>query len=63
MCLTGSIFIDIVEGARGWVFSTVINCLVVLVLTALLRSISVFFGSSPREREKEKRNDRQEKNI
>ena len=38
-----------------------VRWLVVLGLTALWDSISVYIGLSPREREKEKRNDRQEK--
>ena len=37
------------------------GCLVVLGLTALRDSILVYIGPSPREREKEKRNDRREK--
>ena len=37
-----------------------ISWLVVLGLTALRGSISVYIGPSPREREKEKRNDRRE---
>ena len=35
-----------------------VGWLVVLGLTALLDSISVYIGPSPREREKEKRSDR-----
>ena len=38
------------DGMVGW--------LVVLGLTALLDSISVYIGPSPKEREKEKRKDR-----
>ena len=38
----------------GWLF---------LCLTVLLDSISVYIGPSPREREKEKRNDRTEKKF
>ena len=38
-----------------------IGWLVVLGLTALWDSISVYIGPSPKEREKEMRNDRQEK--
>ena len=37
--------------------------LVVLGLTALWDSISVYIGPSPREREKEERNDRREKKM
>ena len=37
-----------------------VGWLVVLVLTALSDSISVYIGPSPREREKEMRNDRRE---
>ena len=40
---------------KGW--------LVVLGLTALWDSISVYIGPSPKEREKEKRYDRREKNV
>ena len=43
-------------------YSTIwVGWLVVLGLTALRDSISVYIGPSPREREKEKRNDRREK--
>ena len=41
--------------------SLYIGWLVVEGLTALLDSISVYIGPSPREREKEKRSDRREK--
>ena len=49
--------------SRLWISSCScrIGWLVVLVLTALWDSISVYIGPSPREREKEKRNDRREK--
>ena len=40
-----------------------VGWLVVLGLTALSDSISVYIGPSPREREKENRNDRREKTI
>ena len=40
--------------------SVLVGWFVVLGLTALCDSISVYIGPSPREREKEKRNDRQE---
>ena len=39
----------------------VVGWLVVLGLMACLDSISVYIGPSPREREKEERNDRREK--
>ena len=39
---------------NGWL----VGWLVVLGLTALCDSISVYIGPSPRDREKEKRNDR-----
>ena len=42
-------------------FERSIGWLVDLGLTALCDSISVYIGPSPREREKEKRNDRREK--
>ena len=38
-----------------------VGWLVVLGLTALSDNVSVYIGPSPREREKEKRNDRREK--
>ena len=42
---------------RTWL----VGCLVVLGLTALCDSISVYIGPSPREREKEKTNNRERK--
>ena len=43
--------------------SWTLGWLVVLGLTALWDSISVYIGPSPKEREKEERNDRGEKNV
>ena len=43
--------------------SSVLFWLVVLGLTALIDSILVYIGPSPREREKEERNDRREKTV
>ena len=39
-------------------FLRLVGWLVVLSLTALSDSVTVYIGPSPREREKEKRNDR-----
>ena len=47
-------FLASLKAKVGWLF---------LGLTALRDSISVYIEPSPREREKEKRNDRREKNV
>ena len=49
--------------AGPWRLLTSAGWLVVLGLTALSDSISVYIGPSPKEREKEERNDRREKNV
>ena len=55
--IQGRLYID------SWRWIKEFGWLVVLGLTALWDSISVYIGPSPREREKEKRNDRREKNV
>ena len=49
---------------REFVFAKIyVGWLVVSGLAALSGSISVYIGPSPKEREKEERNDRREKNV